>query len=190
MKVTMCGERAHTARPWMGVNAIHRLAPVLSTVEGFAPRQPVIDGCAYREALQVVSVEGGVAANVVPDRASLSVNHRFAPDVDSARAFLRVRDLLASVTDEELGDSVMLEESAEGAAPMLTHPLLARLVTATGQAPKAKLGWTDVAFFAARGVPACNFGPGDPTLAHSAGERVERADLARAADVLVALLRD
>jgi succinyl-diaminopimelate desuccinylase len=188
LKVRTGGVRAHSARPWMGRNAIHRLAPVLAAVAAYEGRRPVIDGCEYREALQAVRVDGGVAANVVPDAATVWVNHRFAPDRNVEEAFEGVASLLAPCLDASGGDTVTLEDSAPAAAPFLAHPLLGRLVEATGQAPKAKLGWTDVAFFSARGVPACNFGPGASTVAHSADERVERADLERALEVMVALV--
>ena len=180
LEVQMGGARAHTARPWMGVNAIHRLGPVLERVAAYEARQPVIDGCQYREALQAVHVSGGVAGNVVPDRASLVLNHRFAPDRDASAAEAALRELIEPLLDPACGDRIELMEAQPGAAPSLTHPLLGRLVDATGVAPRAKLGWTDVAFFAERGVPAVNFGPGDPELAHTAGERVERSDLERA----------
>jgi len=172
----------------MGVNAIHRLTDVLETVAGYEARRPVIDGCEYREALQAVAVSGGVANNVVPDSARLVLNHRFAPDRTGDEAFAVIRALVEPSLDESLGDSIVLESTVLAAPPSLSHPLLARLVESSAAAPKAKLGWTDVSFFAARGVPAANFGPGDPTLAHNAGERVERADLNRAYSVLCDLL--
>jgi succinyl-diaminopimelate desuccinylase len=169
--VTLAGERAHTARPWMGNNAIHRLAPVLERVAAYRERRPVLGGCEYREALQAVKVEGGVAGNVVPDRAVLTLNHRFAPDRTVEQAFAHVREVIGEV------DSVELVDAAAPAPPALDHPLLQRLVERSGAAPRAKLGWTDVSFFAAHGIPATNFGPGEPTLAHTAAERVDRAQL-------------
>ena len=176
------GERAHTARPWMGRNAIHRLGEVLARVAAYEERRPVLDGCEYREALQAVRVEGGVANNVVPDRASVTINHRFAPDRDVDTAVAHVREVLGEVDEFEITDLGL------PAPPGLTHPVLAALVAQTGHAPGAKLGWTDVSFFAERGVPATNFGPGDPTLAHTAGERVDRADIENVYRVLRSLL--
>jgi succinyl-diaminopimelate desuccinylase len=173
----------------MGRNAIHRLAPLLAAIDAFEERRPVLDGCEYREALQVVRVEGGVAGNVVPDRVELLLNHRFAPDRSPADAEASVRSLLAVTLDEAAGDTVELVDVAAGAAPGLTHPLLRTLVERNGLAVNAKLGWTDVARFAEHGIPACNLGPGDPLLAHTADERVERAPLeatrAMLADLLV-----
>ncbi|NDH88591.1 MAG: succinyl-diaminopimelate desuccinylase [Actinobacteria bacterium] len=128
VEVTLQGARAHTARPWMGRNAIHRLGELLAIVEAYEARRPVVEGCEYREALQAVHVEGGVAGNVVP-----------------------------------------------AARPGLGDPLIEALVERNGLEVRAKLGWTDVAFFAERGVPASNFGPGDATIAHTQGEYVERA---------------
>jgi succinyl-diaminopimelate desuccinylase len=185
--VTMAGVRAHSARPWTGTNAIHRLAPLLARAAAFAGRRPVLDGCEFAEALSAVRVEGGVAGNVVPDRAVVHLNHRFAPDRDTGEALARLREYLAPVVDEEAGDTVELLDAADGAVPGLSHPLLAGLVAGAGPA-RAKLGWTDVAFFSARGVPATNFGPGDPELAHAAGERVDRAQLETVHAALGALL--
>ncbi|HVC26471.1 MAG TPA: succinyl-diaminopimelate desuccinylase [Acidimicrobiales bacterium] len=171
------GLRAHIARPWAGRNAIHRLGPLLERVAAFAERRPVIDGCEYRETLQAVAVSGGVAGNVVPDEAILALSHRFAPDRDAGVAFDALSSELADVLSPELGDELVVEDSAPAAAPMLGDPLLAALVESSGAPPRAKIAWTDVAFFAARGVPAANFGPGDPLVAHTPGEHVERAEL-------------
>jgi len=188
LEVTLGGRRAHTARPWMGVNAIHRLGRVLALVDSFQGRQPEIDGCQYREALQAVGVRGGVAANVVPDSASVVLNHRFAPDRDADAAEALLRELLSPALDASLGDKVVRVDAAPPAPPGLDHPLLSTLVTASGQVPRAKLGWTDVAFFAEHGIPATNFGPGDPAVAHTAEERVERADIEAVHRVLSGLL--
>jgi succinyl-diaminopimelate desuccinylase len=186
--IRLAGARAHTARPWMGRNAIHRLGAVLERLAAYEERRPVINGCEFREAVQAVKVAGGVAGNVVPDGADVTVNHRFAPDrtVDEAAASLR--SLLGTTVDEETGDAFEVLSSSAPAPPSLDHPLLASLVSSSGEAPRAKLGWTDVSFFAAAGIPATNFGPGDPTLAHTRDERVERASIDRAFDALHRLL--
>jgi succinyl-diaminopimelate desuccinylase len=188
--ITLAGARAHTARPWMGRNAIHRLGPVLDRLARYDERRPVIDGCEFREALQAVAVEGGVAGNVVPDRAVLTVNHRYAPDRDGATALAHVVETLVPDLDTSTGDGVELLDDAAPAPPSLDHPLLAALVARTGEAPRAKLGWTDVSFFARAGIPATNFGPGEPTVAHSADERVERAQLESVHATLAALLTE
>ena len=173
--VTLSGRRAHTARAWMGRNAIHRLANVLAAVAGYEARRPVVEGCEYREALQAVSVAGGVAGNVVPDTATLMINHRFAPDRTPEQAEGHVREVLAGVL--ESSDSAEVTDMAPAATPGLDHPLLSALVRRSGVPVRAKLGWTDAAFFAARGIPASNFGPGDPLLAHTADEHVHRRSL-------------
>jgi succinyl-diaminopimelate desuccinylase len=171
LEVTLTGERAHSARPWMGRNAVHRLGPLLSLLDAHEPRQPVIEGLQFREALQAVGVDGGVATNVIPDSATVGLNHRFAPDRTPEEAEASVRDLLAPVLEE--GDTIELVDVAPGAAPSLEHPLLAALVERNGLGVRAKLGWTDVARFAARGIPAVNLGAGDSSLAHNKNERVE-----------------
>jgi succinyl-diaminopimelate desuccinylase len=185
-EVTLHGQRAHTARPWMGRNAVHRLGALLRAVDGFEERRPVIDGCEFREALQAVFVSGGVAGNVVPDRASVTINRRFAPDRTTEEAVAEVEALLAPVL--EAGDEVVLVDAGAAAAPGLGHPVLRALIEDHGLPVSAKLGWTDVARFSALGMPACNLGPGDATLAHTAEERVERAALDRTYEVLRAVL--
>jgi succinyl-diaminopimelate desuccinylase len=184
--ITMAGSRAHTARPFMGRNAIHRLAPILQAVHDYEGRRPVLDGCEFAEQLQVVHIDGGVAGNVVPDRASVTINHRFAPDRSGDEAIAAVRDLLSPWLGED--DTWTVTDVQPGAPPGLDHPLLAGLVSARGAPPRAKVGWTDVASFWEHGVPAANFGPGDPLLAHTPGEFVGRHELERAAGVLGSLL--
>ena len=182
VEVTVEGTRAHTARAWLGVNAIHRMGAVLRRLDEYEPRQPVIDGCRFHEGLQAVKVEGGVAGNVVPDRAVLTLNHRFAPDRTSEEAEAHVREVVGDV------DGFTVVDVNAGAAPGLEHPLLAAIVGRAAGRPTAKLGWTDVARFAANGVPALNFGPGDPLLAHTVDERVDRAELETAHEVLRSVL--
>ena len=187
--VTVGGARAHSARPWMGVNAIHRLAPILAAAASYRERRPVIDGCEYREALQAVGVTGGIAGNVVPDLATVTLNHRFAPDRDESSAELALREVIEPLLDSALGDHFVVVDSSPAAPPALAHPLLRQLVEATGAPPRAKLGWTDVAFFAERGIPAVNYGPGDPEVAHTAGEFVSRRELDEVYATLARLLR-
>jgi len=186
--IHMRGVRAHTARPYTGRNAIHRLVPVLQQVAAWPGRRVVLDGCEYVEQLQAVAVEGGVAPNVVPDDASMTVNYRFAPDRSLADARHYLSELFDMVLDPELGDSWAVTDEALGAPPALDHPVLSRLLALSGEAPQAKVGWTDVATFWAHGVPATNFGPGDPLLAHHPDERVDRRSLERAHSCLAALL--
>ena len=186
--ITLTGERAHTARPWMGRNAVHRLAPILARLAAYEERRPRLGGLEFREAVQAVGVEGGVAGNVVPDRARLVVNHRFAPDRTAEVAVAHLRELLDGTVDEAAGDTIELVDVAHPAPPGLDHPLLAALVETSGRPAAAKLGWTDVSFFAAHGVPAANYGPGDPSVAHSRDEHVERAQLDAVRAALVELL--
>ncbi|QGG97015.1 succinyl-diaminopimelate desuccinylase [Actinomarinicola tropica] len=182
--VTLVGQRAHTARAWKGVNAIHRVGRVLAALELYEPRQPVLDGCRFHEGLQAVAIEGGVAGNVVPDRATVTINHRFAPDRTIEEAEAHVREVLADLLVD--GDTVEVVDAAPAAAPATGHPLVQRLIERHGLEVRAKLGWTDVARFSAAGIPAANFAPGDPSLAHAPDERVERRDL----EVVAAALRD
>ena len=166
------GERAHTARPWMGVNAIHRLDKALNVLNEYKERKPVIEGCEYHEALQAVRIEGGVAGNVVPDSVALTFNHRVAPDRDLEEAEDFIRSLFSSIIAPE--DSLILVDSAPPAKPGLSNPMLASMIGKHDLQARAKLGWTDVAFFDQRGIPAANFGPGDATLAHTQEERITK----------------
>ncbi len=187
-RLRLGGRRAHTARPWRGVNAVHRLGPVLELLRDYRSRQVVLDGCRYVEQLQAVGVEGGLAGNVVPEAAVLTVNYRFAPDRGVEEAEAALRAMLAPALDAAAGDDLEVVDAAAGAPPGLGHPLLARLVEATGAPARAKVGWTDVATLSAAGVPAANFGPGDPELAHTADERVTAEELAATREVLATVL--
>lgn len=169
VKVTARGTRAHAARGWLGDNAIDRLLPVLRRVAEYRPRTAEVDGLTYREGLQIVRVDAGVAANVVPDEATALVNHRFAPDRTVAEALAHVEEVLA--IDDPLIE-VEVADVSPAAAPGLAHPAARELVAAAGGVVKPKYGWTDVARFAAMGVPAVNFGPGDPALCHKRDERI------------------
>lgn len=187
VRVELVGARAHTARPWMGRNAIHRAGGLLATLDAYEPRRPVIDGCEFREGLQAVFIEGGLAGNVVPDRVVVTINHRFAPDRTTEEALNHVEAVLAPHLSS--GDTIEVVDVAGAAAPWLTHPLLAALRDRNGLDVRAKLGWTDVSRFAVAGIPAANFGPGDPTLAHTQGEHLDRASLERVHAALGDLLR-
>ena len=173
VRVTVPGRRAHSARGWLGENAIHAAAPLLTTLVRYDARSVEIDGCTYREGLNAVQVDGGVAGNVVPDECTLLVNFRFAPDRSEQQAHDHVREVLEPY-------AVELVDSAPGALPGLSAPAAAHFVDAIGTVPMAKYGWTDVARFAALGIPAVNFGPGDPNLAHTREESVETAKITAA----------
>jgi len=159
------GRRAHSARSWMGDNAIHSLAPVLAVLAAYRPESIEVDGLVYREGLNAVGISGGVAGNVIPDEAVVTINYRFAPSRDAAQAEAVVRELFA-------GFEVEVTDVAAGARPGLDDPIAQAFMAAVGGDAKPKYGWTDVARFAALGIPAVNYGPGDPLLAHADDERV------------------
>ena len=156
------GRRAHSARSWLGVNAVHAAAPVLARLAAYEARSVDIDGCVYREGLNAVGISGGVAGNVLPDECRVTVNFRFAPDRSEADAAEHVRSVFAGLSAD-----VSVVDSAPGALPGLAAPAARDFVAAVGTTPVAKYGWTDVSRFSALGIPAVNFGPGDPNLAHT-----------------------
>ncbi|ORX07531.1 succinyl-diaminopimelate desuccinylase [Mycolicibacillus trivialis] len=176
--ISAAGTRAHSARSWLGDNAIHRLSAVLDRLADYRARSVDIDGCRYREGLSAVRIDGGVAGNVIPDAASVTVNYRFAPDRSPAEALNHVHGVFAG-----LDVTIEQTDAAPGALPGLHRPAARALVEAAGQV-RAKYGWTDVSRFAARGVPAVNYGPGDPNLAHTRDEHVPVAQITAAAELL------
>lgn len=177
--ISATGTRAHSARAWLGDNAIHKLGAVLDRLAAYDARTVDIDGCEYREGLSAVRIDGGVAGNVIPDAASLTVNFRFAPDRSVAAALQHVRDVF-----DGLDVRIEQTDAAAGALPGLSQPAAKALVEAAGGRVRAKYGWTDVARFAALGIPAVNFGPGDPNLAHTRDERVPVANITAAVEML------
>ncbi|MFJ8644507.1 succinyl-diaminopimelate desuccinylase [Streptomyces sp. NPDC093546] len=164
----MKGERAHSARSWMGSNAIHAAAPVLARLAAYEPRRPVIDGLEYREGLNAVGIEGGVATNVIPDACTVVVNFRYAPDRSMEEAEAHVREVFADCGVDEF----VVDDHTGGALPGLSHPAAAAFMEAVGGTAQPKFGWTDVARFSALGVPAVNYGPGNPLFAHKRDEHV------------------
>ncbi|AQA04083.1 succinyl-diaminopimelate desuccinylase [Mycobacterium sp. MS1601] len=177
--VSATGTRAHSARSWLGDNAIHKLSGVLARLSQYRARDVDIDGCVYREGMSAVRVDGGVAGNVIPDAASVTVNFRFAPDRTPAQALDHVREVF-----DGLDVTIEQTDAAAGALPGLQMPAAAALVKAAGGQARAKYGWTDVARFAALGIPAVNYGPGDPNLAHRRDERVHVGQITAAVDML------
>jgi succinyl-diaminopimelate desuccinylase len=159
------GRRAHSGRSWLGVNAIHQAGGILDVLRGYRAREPEVDGLTYHEGLNAVAISGGVAGNVIPDECVVKVNFRFAPDRTPEQAGEYVREVFE-------GWEVTVTDVAGGARPGLAAPAAASFTAAVGGTPRAKLGWTDVARFGALGVPAVNYGPGDPELAHRADEHV------------------
>ncbi|MGK2903511.1 MAG: succinyl-diaminopimelate desuccinylase, partial [Mycobacterium sp.] len=181
--VRTAGTRAHSARSWLGDNAIHKLGAVLDRLSRYEARSVDIDGCVYREGLSAVRIDGGVANNVIPDAATVTVNFRFAPDRSVEQAIAHVHEVL-----EGLNVSLQVTDSAAGALPGLANPAAAALVAAAGGQVRAKYGWTDVSRFAALGVAAVNYGPGDPNLAHKVDEHVDTAAITATTETLRAYL--
>jgi succinyl-diaminopimelate desuccinylase len=177
VNVSTHGKRAHAARSWLGSNAIHAAAEVLTRLANYQARTVEIDGCLFREGLNAVRINGGVAGNVIPDGCDVEVNFRFAPD----RSVIQAAEHVRQVFD---GFDVEVTESAAGALPGLSALPAAEFIDVVGAVPNAKLGWTDVARFAALGIPALNFGPGDPNLAHKQDEHVELDKIVAGADLL------
>lgn len=177
--VSAAGTRAHSARSWLGDNAIHKLGAVLDRLAAYQARRVDIDGCEYREGLSAVRIDGGVAGNVIPDAASVTVNFRFAPDRSVEAAVQHVLEVF-----DGLDVRIEQTDAAAGALPGLAQPAAKALVAAAGGRVRAKYGWTDVSRFAARGIPAVNFGPGDPNLAHCSDERVAVGNITAAVEML------
>lgn len=179
VRLSASGTRAHSARSWLGDNAIHKFGAVLNRLASYRARHVDIDGCVYREGLSAVRISGGVAGNVVPDAAELDVNFRFAPDRSVEQAIEHVRELVDGLS---LGFEVT--DSSPGALPGLGAPAASALIAAAGGQFRAKYGWTDVSRFSALGIPAVNYGPGDPNLAHKRDERVPTQQITDVARVL------
>ena len=169
-RVTLRGRAAHSARSWTGANAIHDAAEVLRRLVEYTPRSVTVEGLTYREGMNAVEVTGGIAGNVIPDRCTVTVNFRFAPDRDEADALAHCRELMA-------GFDIEFVDFALGARPGLDRPAARDFLAAVGGDPLPKFGWTDVARFSALGVPAVNFGPGDPLKAHADDEACPVSDL-------------
>ena len=174
------GERAHSARAWMGSNAIHAAAPILARLAAYEPRRPVVDGLQFHEGLNAVRIEGGVATNVIPDACTVVVNFRYAPDRSEEEAEAFVRDFFADCGVDEF----VVDDHTGAARPGLDHPAAAAFMAAVGGVARPKFGWTDVARFSALGVPAVNYSPGNPLLAHKVDERVQASLIPQAEEKL------
>jgi len=169
-EIRLRGVRAHSARSWVGHNAIHDAAPVLAILAAYRPAEIEVDGLVYREGLNAVGIAGGVAGNVIPDEAVVTMNYRFAPSRSGEDAVAHLREVFA-------GYEVVITDLAEGARPGLDAPVAQSFLAAVGGVPSPKYGWTDVARFSALGIPAVNYGPGDPLKAHADDERVPMAEI-------------
>ncbi|RYZ26196.1 MAG: succinyl-diaminopimelate desuccinylase, partial [Propionibacteriaceae bacterium] len=177
-EVTLTGVAAHSARSWMGRNAIHAAGPLLERLAAHTSAQVEVEGLVYREGMNAVRIAGGIAGNVIPDRCVVEVNYRFAPDKDDAQAEAYVREVLD-------GFDVEITDVATGARPGLDRPIAADFLAAVGGEAHPKFGWTDVARFSALDIPAVNFGPGDPSKAHADDEFCPTADLHTCRDALL-----
>ena len=175
--VTATGKQAHSARPWKGINAIHALSPLLDRLATYSPETRLVDGLEYRESVQAVGISGGVAGNVVPDAASVTINFRFAPDRS-------IDDAIGYITEVCDGYAIEVVDVAAGARPGLDSSMAKDFVAFVGEPPAPKYGWTDVSRLSEAGIPAVNFGPGDPSLAHSPDENVPLNQLRSAHDIL------
>ncbi|MER7670510.1 succinyl-diaminopimelate desuccinylase [Kitasatospora sp. NPDC096128] len=180
-QIRLSGVRAHAARSWLGDNAIHHAAEVLTRLATYEPRRVEIDGLEYREGLNAVRIDGGVAGNVIPDECVITINFRYAPDRSEAEAEKHVREVFD-------GFELTVTDFAPGALPGLSQPAAQAFLAATGGQARAKFGWTDVARFSALGVPAVNYGPGDPNFAHKRDEHCSLSAIAETEDRLRAWL--
>jgi succinyl-diaminopimelate desuccinylase len=187
VSIELRGFRAHPARPFTGINAIHRLGALLTRVASYEPRVVIIDGVIFTEQLQAVSVEGGVAPNVVPDLARCTLNHRVAPDRNKEEAVASIIHFLGECLHDE--DTFSVGDWAPSSLPNLGNVHLEELVKITNAEPRGKVGWTDVATFAELGIPATNFGVGDPLLAHRSDEFITLSELDEYARALELWLR-
>ncbi|HET9872434.1 MAG TPA: succinyl-diaminopimelate desuccinylase [Propionibacteriaceae bacterium] len=178
VEIELRGVAAHSARAWKGHNAIHDAAAVLQRLCSYRPADVEVEGLVYREGLNAVKISGGIAGNVIPDRCTVVVNYRFAPDKDVAAAEAHVREVFD-------GFELAVTDASAGARPGLDRPAAAEFLAAVGGAAHAKFGWTDVALFASLGVPAVNFGPGDPSKAHADDECCPAAEVVSCRDALV-----
>lgn len=181
-RVSFLGDAAHSARPWLGENAVSKAGGFLTIMHGLEPEIHVVENLEFREVMSVTRASGGIANNIIPARFDLNVNYRFAPDRTLDEATERVHEVCSEA------DEVEIVDIAPSAYPEVSHPLIQALIEASGGVLASKQGWTDVAQLAARGVPAVNFGPGETALAHKPGESVRLDDLEWAYGSLAAVL--
>ncbi|ROR73689.1 succinyl-diaminopimelate desuccinylase [Bogoriella caseilytica] len=185
--ISTTGRAAHSARSWRGSNAIHAAAPILDRLAHYTAAEVEVDGLVYREGLNAVGISGGIAGNVIPDRCTVSVNYRFAPSATPEQAAAHVREVFE-------GFDVEVSDSAPGARPgldaLLVQEFVAAVTSVTGGVAGPKYGWTDVARFAELGIPAVNFGPGNPELAHADDEHCPTGQIRSCAAALRGWLTD
>ncbi|MGV8845708.1 succinyl-diaminopimelate desuccinylase [Tessaracoccus sp.] len=177
IRITVQGQAAHSARSWLGTNAIHGLSGVLDRLNSYAAQEIVVEGLTYREGLNAVRVTGGVAGNVIPPSAAIEINYRFAPDKQPEDAIAELRRIFDGYEFE-------VTDMSPAARPGLDQEIAKDFVASVGSVPKPKYGWTDVARFSALGIPAVNYGPADPSLAHTDNEYCPAEQLDACADGL------
>jgi succinyl-diaminopimelate desuccinylase len=186
--VTFHGRTAHSARPWLGSNAIHAAVRGLRRIVDFGVRDVEVGGLVYCEVASATTIEGGIASNVVPDEVRCGVNLRYAPTRAPEEAEAGLRELLAPDAEADIQIDIDIAGNAPPGAIPRDNPLVARLRSAGDLAVRPKQAWTPVAEFAAAGVDAVNLGPGDPDLAHRADERIGGEALVRSFEILCAFL--
>jgi succinyl-diaminopimelate desuccinylase len=178
------GKAAHSARPWLGENAVTKAGEWLASMHQRQPGSVVIDGLEFREVFSVTRAEGGVANNVLPANLRLNLNYRFPPIYSLDEAEDRLRRVAADA------DWIVVTDRAPAGEVVQANPHLDRLVAVSGAERSGKQGWTDVARLSGRGIPAVNYGPGDPALAHQQAESVELANVDRCLAVMREFLID
>lgn len=184
--VTVPGRAAHSARPWHGVNALTAAAPLLAALDAHGPVERRVDGLVFHDVLTATGAWTDNARNVVPDRFTVNVNFRFAPDRTLDDAEVELRTLLTDVGGERLDVEVV--DRAPPAPPHRGDPYVEGMVEAADRRVAGKQAWTDVARLAAAGVRALNYGPGLTGQAHQKGEYVPAVNLERAHTVLTTFL--
>lgn len=184
--VVFNGVRAHSARPWLGVNAIHRANQILTALTLRNPTDYHFGELCYREVLSATTAEFSGARNIVPDRFALNLNYRFAPGKSTEQACQELETFaLAHGADE-----VIFTDVSPSGNVALDNPAIQQLIALSQAAAEAKQAWTDVARFAVLGIDAVNFGPGLPEMAHKENEYIELDALERNYAVLVDFLAE
>ena len=174
---TFAGRSGHSARPWDAENAIEHAAAGVLALAAQPPLAHSFDGLEFFEVASVTTIAGGIAANVIPDQVQCGLNFRYAPGRSPAEAEARLEELCA-------GHGELRIDSSTPSGPVATGPRVDALVAAGVLVRAPKQAWTPVAEFGSAGIPAVNFGPGEPAQAHRRDESVEIAALARAYYVL------
>lgn len=182
-RVHFQGQRAHSARPWQGQNAIYAAIPLLERLRGLERRSVHSQGLEFFEVTSATQANTQGPTNAVPESFVLNLNARFAPGKSSEQAVSELEHLVGGEARLEIYDI------APSGAVRLENPSLKAWIAHNGLAVLPKQAWTDVARFDARGIPAFNFGPGDPAQAHQADEHVRVSAISENYRLLADLLR-